>query len=849
MFRRRLAAALAAAALPLSALPTVAVAQEAAPGASENAPFGRLPEDRGPAIDVPGRRVVESTPRETLPGQPRNDVIEDVPVDPGDASIPLNLIPYHEIPPALRALQESDRISVEIIGQSVQGRDLHLVVATSPMSNAEWAEWQELSDLRTADPDAAMALLEAGGYDDWKSPLFINNNIHGNEWEGTDAALEVLEDLAFSDDAETVKLLDEHVIAFVVTNNPDGRVNATRANANGFDMNRDYITQSQPEVRIVRDQIIRYDPLTFLDQHGYVGCTLIEPTTGPHGDNYEYDLYIRHALRNALSMEQAVVALGQTYPNATCSDGQGGQRTRIPYRNNTTGWDDWPPIFTPMYAMYHGSVGHTIEFPLNPRSSALTEADRHERTRINTAISRATMEGNFAYANENRIELLRDQIEIYRRGVHGEPLRPIDDPLALELAAGDNAQTVEIDLPRAYVIPVGDVQRSDSAAARVVQFLLDNDVEVQRAEKAFTLNGTRYPAGSYVVDGHQAKRGMANVILDTGRDVTDAYPTMYDIAAWSIGELWGARVDRIADGSLDNVRSAPIHAPVRTGSVAPGNRSHYAFTVDSKFGVQAVNDLLTAGVELSRTPDGTFVVPGSALAQIRELATTRGIVFEAITPARVRTAEPFDTFRIGISAPNDEAYALRELGYDVTVVNHTGFNNGSYAFDDFDAFYVSSTAFNPLNLNATQQQAFADWLAAGNAVALRGANGKTFSDRAQLLVTELGPVRSDANGIVAVVNDPDSRITGDAGPRSFVNSPRWFTSYPETANVDQHLAEGDFFLAGHWIGNAAAAGQPVVISDTARGAHVTMFTTEPLYRNHSEGLFIQVAEALWATAD
>jgi len=847
VYRRRLAAALAAAALPLSAMPVAAFAQEVPSGPPANAPFGRLPEDRGPAIDVPGRRVVESTPSDRLLGKPRNDVINDVPTVPGDASIPLNLIPYHDIPPALRALQESDRISVEIIGQSVQGRDLHLVVATSPMTNAQWTAWQKLSDLRTSDPKAAMALLESGGYDAWKSPLFINNNIHGNEWEGTDAALEMLDDLAFSNDADIVKLLDEHVIAFVVTNNPDGRVNATRANFDGFDMNRDYITQSQPEVRAVRDQIIRYDPLTFLDQHGYVACTLIEPTTGPHGDNYEYDLYIRHALRNALSMEQAVLSLGETRANVTCSDGQGGQRTRIPYRNNTSGWDDWPPIFTPMYAMYHGSVGHTIEFPLNPRGVA-NVTDRHDRTRINTAVSKATMEGNFSYANENRIALLKDQIEIYRRGVNGEPLRPIDDPLALQLATGDNADTVQIDLPRGYVIPVGAAQRSDPAAARVVQFLIDNDVEVQRAEKQFTLNGTRYPAGSYVVDGHQAKRGLANVILDTGRDVTDAYPTMYDIAAWSIGELWGARVDRIAEGSLNGLRTTPIYAPVRTGSVAPGNRSHYAFTVDSMFGVQAVNDLLGAGVKLSRTPDGTFVVPGSALAQIRELATSRGIAFEAITPPQVRTAVPFDTFRIGVSAANDEAYTLRRLGYDVTAVTHTGFNNGTYAFGDFDAFYVSSTAFNPLSLNAAQQEAFATWLAEGNAIALRGANGVTFSTRAELLTTTLGPTRSDANGIVAVVNDPNSKVVVNAGPRSFVNGPRWFTSYPATATVDQRLAEGDFFLAGHWIGHPAAVGQPVMISDVARGAHVTMFTTEPLYRNHSEGLFPQVAEALWASA-
>ncbi|MQA62739.1 MAG: peptidase M28, partial [Actinophytocola sp.] len=365
----------------------------------------RSAEDRGKSAEAPSKQPAEPAPAATPPGKPRNDVIEDVPTNPDDASIPLNLTPYHAIPPKLRELQQSDRISVEIIGESLRGRDLHLAVATSPMSDAEWNDWQRLSDLRTDDPDAAIAALEAGEYDDWKSPLFINNNIHGNEWEGTDASLQVLNELATSDDAEITRLLDEHVIAFVITNNPDGRVAGTRQNAAGFDLNRDYVTQSQPESRAVKTHLSRYNPLTMLDQHGYTGTTLIEPTTGPHGENYEYDLYIRQALRNGLAMEEAVLGLNEPRVSAV----------NIPYRDFTDGWDDWPPIFTPMYAMYHGAVGHTVEFPLNARGIS-DVAERHERTRINTAVSRATIEANFEWSNANQESLLADQLELFRRG-------------------------------------------------------------------------------------------------------------------------------------------------------------------------------------------------------------------------------------------------------------------------------------------------------------------------------------------------------------------------------------------------------------------------------------------------
>ncbi|PZF81628.1 M14 family zinc carboxypeptidase [Jiangella anatolica] len=815
-----------------------------APAAPEiPAPALREPEDRSqpwahePSVEEPATPSLLSRAPSTddLPGQPSDDVIVDVPVNPNDASIPLNLTPYHAIPPAVRALQESDRVSVEIIGQSAGGRDLHLVVVTSPMTDAEWTEWQRLSDLRTEDPDAAIAAMQAGAYDDWKSPLFVNSNIHGNEWEGTDATLQVLDQLAFSADAEVTELLDQHVIAMVVTNNPDGRVAGTRANGNGFDINRDYITASQPEARAVRAQLIRYEPLTMLDEHGYTGTTLIEPTTGPHGENYEYDLYIRQAIRNGLAMEQAVLGLGE--PRVTA--------VNIPFRDQTDGWDDWPPIFTPMYAMYHGAVGHTVEIPLNPRGIPDAQiAERHERTRINTAVSRATIEANFAWAYENRMSLLADQLEIFRRGEAGESSRPIDDGLALSLALGANKETFLQDYPRAYVIEAE--RRGDAAAARLAQFLLDNDVEVHQARRPFTAGGVRYPAGAYVVDMFQAKRGLANTILDVGRDVTTNFPTMYDISAWSQASLWGADVATVpAGGALETRALSEIDVVAPTGWVAPDPVAHFGFEADTLAGIQAVNAFVAAGVTVRRTTSGAFTVPGSARAVVEEAAATYGIAFTALSASAVRGAVPVSVDRVGTSASADEVHALARMGFATTNVNAAGFNAGTYAFADFDALYVSTTGFDPRQLDATQQAAFTAWRAAGGTIVGRGNGGVQFNARATLLPVTAVVARSDANGIVAVVNDPASPVTGDALSSSFVSAPRHFTGLGAGLRVDQRLGGAGFFLAGHWIGQETAAGQPVIVSGVAGGADVTLFATEPLYRSHPEGLFPQVANALW----
>ncbi|SEE40387.1 M14 family zinc carboxypeptidase [Jiangella alba] len=840
MWTRSLPAGLAGLVLTV----TAALSAPAAPDDGAPAPALRTPEDRTQASELTPSlgttdaatllSAVAAAPGQ-LPGQPRDDVIVDVPENPADASIPLNLTPYHAVAPALRALQDSDRVSVEIIGQSALGRDLHLVVVTSPMSDAEWAEWQRLSDLRSADPDAAIAAMEAGEYDDWKSPLFVNSNIHGNEWEGTDATLQVLDELAFSSDPEVTELLDQHVIAMVVTNNPDGRVAGTRANGNGFDINRDYITASQPESRAVRAQLIRYDPLTMLDEHGYTGTTLIEPTTGPHGENYEYDLYIRQAIRNGLAMEEAVLALGE--PRVT--------EVNIPFRNQTDGWDDWPPIFTPMYAMLHGAVGHTVEIPLNPRGIA-DPVLRHENTRINTAVARATIEANFAWAYENRMSLLADQLEIFRRGEAGESSRPIDDDLALSLALGDNGKTFLQDYPRAYVIPAE--RRGDAAAARLAQFLLDNDVEVHQARRPFTAGGATYPAGSYVVDLHQAKRGLASTILDVGRDVTTNFPTMYDISAWSQAYLWGTDVATVPAGSsLDARALSPISAVAPTGYVPPGRPAHYGFTAGTLAGIRAVNAFVDAGVPVRRTASGVFSVPGSARSLVEDAAATYGIAFSAVGAAALRGAVPVDVALVGTSAPADELHALARMGFATTNVTAAGFNAGTYAFADFDALYVSTTGFDPRQLDAARQAAFAAWRAAGGTIVGRGAGGWTFSDRADLLAVGLVDPRewNSANGIVTVTNDPASPVTGTASPSSFVSNPQHFTGLGAGVRVDQSFGGEGFFLAGHWIGHEAVAGQPVVVSGVAGGADVTLFATEPLYRSHPEGLFPQVANALW----
>ena len=238
-------------------------------------------------------------PPTSYPTQP---LLATVPDDPTDASIARGVTPYDEIAPILNSLMAtSDRISAQVVGQSTLGRDIHLVTLTAketPAQTAKQAEWRELIK---ADPDAAATNKPL--LNQYKVPIWFNANIHGNEWEGTDGVLNYIEHLATAPWPEVRDLLQNYRLYFTVTNNPDGRALGQRANADGFDTNRDMITGATPESRIIRDLSSVIQPTFFVDLHGYTSVLQVEPCGPPHGENYEYDLFLPHAYEAALEIE------------------------------------------------------------------------------------------------------------------------------------------------------------------------------------------------------------------------------------------------------------------------------------------------------------------------------------------------------------------------------------------------------------------------------------------------------------------------------------------------------------------------------------------------------------------
>ncbi|HEU0181196.1 MAG TPA: M14 family zinc carboxypeptidase [Agromyces mariniharenae] len=804
-------------------------------------------------------------PPTSYPSQP---LLPTVPDDPTDASIARGVTPYDEIAPFLNSLMAtSDRISAQVVGQSTLGRDIHLVTLTAKETKAQTAKQKEFRELIKQDPAAAATNKPL--QNQYKVPIWFNGNIHGNEWEGTDGILDYIEYLATAPWPEVRDLLQDYRFYFTVTNNPDGRALGQRANADGFDINRDMITGATPESRIVRDLSSVIQPTFFIDLHGYTNVLQIEPCGPPHGENYEYDLFLPHAYAAALEIEQAVV--DANIPGNTYLDRTTGQVTqtntgniRIPYRDIRSGWDDWPPIFTPQYVAYQGAITNTVELPLGRTNNQQTN---QANSKVNIEVAGVVIETAVDYVADHADALLANQIEIFRRGTAGEPLRvtpadvdPASVPAPNEWAEiWDETDVYSAEFPRAYVIPVDESQRSVTDAATLVDQLIANGVEVSRATSDFTAGGVDYAAGSYVVDMHQPLRGMANVLLADGSDISDRVPDMYDISAWSLALLWGADVDAVGsttDGPLGVVLESVAEA-APTGSV-PAQGSYLELATSGVAEYQAVNALLDGGIPVSAFEDGSVILgpDAASYAAASDVADEYGVAFTASDGTRLATEEStgLDELTVAYSGSQDERVSLGKLGFDdLRQVTSANLTSGQVQLDDVDVLWIGA------NLSFTAAQAagrteVADYLATGRGVAGKGTAIAGFANAFGLVTSTATQGTSGSNGIVSVENPDGGLLSTYPQDTAFVYPAVWYTGLGANAVVEQRYATDGTFISGHWAATQAgrsiadAAGEASVVSaESAAGSKVLMFGTSLNFRTHPVGGFSQLARGLfWA---
>ena len=256
------------------------------------------------------------------------------------------------------------RMTYSVIGTSDAGRDIYGVVVNAletPEQQRDYDRWLQLRRLMFKDPGRAQGLLESFGAD-VKIPIFIEANIHGGEEEGTDAMMQVLRDLVtlpYGTNAVVDALLDHAILIVIPSQNPDGRFLGTRANGNGFDMNRDLLVQSQAEMRANVALELEWLAPVMLALHGYVNPTLIDGLTKPHNPGLEYDLFLNWNPPRLDANEAALAAIQQGITRPVDDYGpNGGQQANIA----TTGATQTGTTVTITTTSAHGlAVGQEVE--------------------------------------------------------------------------------------------------------------------------------------------------------------------------------------------------------------------------------------------------------------------------------------------------------------------------------------------------------------------------------------------------------------------------------------------------------------------------------------------------------
>jgi len=329
---------------------------------------------------------------------------------------------YHEMVQYLEAVAASSpRVQLYEYGATYEDRILYYTVVSSE-ANLENLDSIRSGINRLADP---RTIRNSAG----ANPLIMNTpliswlmySIHGDELSSTDAALQVLYQLAAGTDSITDSLLENIVICMDPLQNPDGRERylaqmqqwgSREPNSDGqsiqhtgewpwgrgnhflFDLNRDWFLMVNRESRARVQTVAEWNPQLVVDAHemGGYDTYLFPPGREPINRNINARIRQKWIARFARDHAAAFDRHGWSY--------------------YTKEWmDDWYPGYGDSWARYFDAAGILYEQAgvdgtklQRPDGTVLTyrESVQHHfvssLTTLNTAM-------------ENRQELLQEQIE------------------------------------------------------------------------------------------------------------------------------------------------------------------------------------------------------------------------------------------------------------------------------------------------------------------------------------------------------------------------------------------------------------------------------------------------------
>ncbi|MBK7626133.1 MAG: peptidase [Bacteroidales bacterium] len=572
----------------------------------------------------------------------------------------------------------SDRVKLENLGVTEEGRSQYMMIVSSPENIKNLNRYKEISQkLARAEgisDEQARALALEG-----KAVVWIDGGLHATETVGTHQLIETLWQLVSRKDPETLRILDK-VIILLVHANPDGQelvsgwymrnpdslkrsysqIPRLYQKYAGHDNNRDFYMMNMKETQNMSKQLyIEWLPQIIYNHHqaGPAGSVVAGP---PYRDPFNHvfnPLVITGIDAVGAAMVSRLNVEGK--PGFTAKGGSvfstwynGGLRTTT-YFHNMIGLlteiiGNPTPASVPLVPSRLLPNGNTT-YPVMPQKW-------YFRTSIDYSLSL-----NYAvidYAARNSEHLLyniysmgkssiqsgnKDTWTIYPKRVDLINAAYEKDQKGSSFGVQRGNQSTipskyfdvifkdsSLRDPRGYIISAD--QPDFPTAVRFINALVRSGISVSQATADFKVEGTSYPAGSYIVKTNQAFRPMVLDMFEPQDHPNDfQYPggppvPPYDMAGWTPAFTMGFKFKRVLDsfdGPFKTLSYGEIQSPKGTYKVA-GSAAGYIIDSRCDNSYIAVNRLLTAGVDVFRIKSqagnsdfgqGSFFIPENAKAK------------------------------------------------------------------------------------------------------------------------------------------------------------------------------------------------------------------------------------------
>lgn len=497
---------------------------------------------------------------------------------------------------AFQALEQAHPQQVKIVhyGETWEGRPLYYV-AISSIKNTTQLDAFRSGMQALANPQQTSASEAEKLINELPSSIWLSYGVHGNEISSPEAALLTAWHLLAANDADTQQWLENTVVFIDPVQNPDGRARfvsryymtagmehssdrisaehnepwpSGRSNHYLFDLNRDWLALTQPEVAGQVDALLDTFPLIFVDLHEMGGdqSYYFTPEARP------YNPLI------AKSQRESLWRIGEN--NGRWFDEKG-----YDYFTREI-FDAFYPGYGASWPLYHGTLAMTYEMASarghkfrTKDGDILTYGDGVQRHFV---ASLATIET----ASIERERLLKNFWEYRKQAI----------------ADGKDSDERFI-----YI----DAKRDRAGVQRLAGLLTQHGVEVQQSPTAFSACGRDYAAGSLVIDSAQPAYYMIRTLLDEQVNMAQDFlaeqerlrannlpDQIYDVTAWSLPLMFNLEQQRCQRAPRSELQTAS------SSTVVPGELTN----VDAKVGfIAAWGDMNSARLLAAALREGLQV--------------------------------------------------------------------------------------------------------------------------------------------------------------------------------------------------------------------------------------------------